>query len=521
MIQSTRMKKYTSTAIYFIALFCFYIITISAFRNMARESFLASLLFLPVLVAFIILQKKKYKISDKKILVFQVVAHVASFILTIIISIWGSCNFGWDWKGVMTDATNIVTNGYNHSQDYYLRYPNNQLWLVILTTFFYFCKSALGIVSADGLRIAATILSIIFVRVACIFMFLSFKKIFSPKKARIFDIGVMMFLPISMYAQFAYTDTIGIVLVSMMIFFFLNIKDGSQQQKRNTKYYLQIVIIALLTALLYKLKIMALIVPIAIFIYEVLTSSKIFQVVKKYSLIVVLSIIFIVALSSQSILSIGMVDKIDSKRYEFPVTHWIMMSLNPNSIGGFVTEDSLYTQGIEGYTAKKRATIDKIKERINQMGPLGTLKHIFDTKMRRHWGSSLLSADAYISVLPIYPNSFTQQLFGSQQTGSDNGSENVVEAKYHYICLAYSWIVYMLLIIGCFMSVILSYKNKKLHFSQIAIVGIFVFFLLWEVNPRYLFVFLPVIFISSAIGWEKINMFMSNKGAKIHKILAS
>ena len=506
MIEKFKNKSFIS--LWILTTLSFYLIIISAFRGMVKESFIATVFFVPCLIAIIfLLSKKQCTISDKKLIFFQIFAHIYSLATIIIIISTYQTAFFWDIGRLLNDATSIVLEGSNPTIEYYLRYPNNQFWLSFLVVFFNFCKYVLHIITPDGLRIASTIMSVVFIRLTYLFMFLSAKQVFGNKKARFFDILAMMFIPPYLYAQFAYSDTIGILLVSILIYIFLIFRKN-KLSFNNYRFWIFITIFAILVSLIYHIKIMALIVVIAIFIAEIINkNTQIKNIMSRTVIITTMSALFIF-IFSLPIESITKVDNARADEFKFPTSHWVMMSMNAS--GGYNPQDVIFTKELGNYQAKKEGTQKQIIDRAKEKGFLGLLKHITDIKLLRQWGNSLLAGDDYISRSPSNQNSFFERLFGIKQFDND--------ARYHWICLIFSWIFYALLLLGCFISILFSYKTKKLNFLQIAILGMFLFFSIWECNSRYLLVFVPVLLLCSFMGWNYMRNYLLKNNNRIKKL---
>lgn len=68
-------------------------------------------------------------------------------------------------------------------------------------------------------------------------------------------------------------------------------------------------------------------------------------------------------------LAMGITDEKMVDRYRFPVTHWIMMSLN-SEYKTHVDEDVDFTMSFDTYDAKKQANIREIKARLENISTL-------------------------------------------------------------------------------------------------------------------------------------------------------
>lgn len=70
--------------------------------------------------------------------------------------------------------------------------------------------------------------------------------------------------------------------------------------------------------------------------------------------------------------------------------------------------------------------------------------------------------------------------------------------------LIYSWLYYIVLIVGILLSGIFAIRRtneqQKMLVLRIALFGIILFLSIWECNSRYLVAFIPVLIMTSA-GW--------------------
>ena len=478
------LRKNLGSCAKVICLFVFYLIFISALKGMFKESYGASIMCIPFLFCLYILCKKNIVNKIDFIIKIQILAHIISFALMIYIAIYGCVEYSWDWGQILRTATSLTLEGVNDNPEYYLRYPNNQFWLSVMTRFFSLLHKVKAEISPSELKIASMLLSIMFVRISCVFCFLSFKELFGNEKARILDAMFMLYLPLHLYSYFAYTDTSGLFCVSIMIYLFLRVQKSNTQRY---KCWLLLSVFAFVTALVVQVKIMGLIIFIGMLLSELLNSKIVIsKIVKKYIffLIMFIAFTFILQKGTNSIIKL---DLSQSEKYEFPPIHWVMMGMNET--GGYNQGDVDYAKSLENYDSRNRNEKGLLIERIQQKGTVGTLKHIFDKKMMRTWGNSLLGADDYISRKPIHFNSFAENVFG--QSG-----------KYHGICLLFSWMYHIAILLGCLLSVIFTLKKKKeVNFLQLSIVGICIFLSIWECNSRYLFVYIPVMYMCAADGW--------------------
>lgn len=400
----------------------------------------------------------------------------------------------WDWGQLTMTASNYVLTGKIDNVGYFARYPNNKFWLSFLIIFFRVIKTFYKEAVYQDFKVVSMVVSGIIVQMTIFFTYKTGCVIFNKKKALAIGIASSLCIPIYLYAMFIYTDTIGVFIAVLILFLYSKIKNNT-----NKVTWIYTVLLGVLAALAIQIKITVFIVFIAVIVdvfFSRITIQKI--LIKGCVVFVAMSIMMFVAGSwaeRQVVIDEKMVDA-----YQFPPTHWVMMSLSPISEGGYVQEDVDYTSGFGTYDEKKEANIKEIKNRINDMGIAGISKQIFVTKLSRTWCDSCFHGDNYVGRYPVKQGIF-QEIF-------------TTSGKHHGVCLIYSWIYYIMAVVGILLSAILSFRQKpqeqKMLVGRIAIFGMAVFQMIWECNARYLYVFLPIIILTAADGFDLLRK-------KIHK----
>lgn len=181
----------------------------------------------------------------------------------------------------------------------------------------------------------------------------------------------------------------------------------------------------------------------------------------------------------------------EEMRYEegFPVTHWVMMSLNADNSGGYVQSDVDYTNSIKGKKAKARANMETIQERLHKRSYQENLHYILCRKVGRMWGEGDYNASNYVSRKPL-SNNIIRSVF------SMDGKYNMIYLFITQLCHLY--ILFAITFLGVKCNV--TKNNQEYFLYKIIFIGVFLFFLIWECNSRYLLVFLPVICILTVHG---------------------
>lgn len=158
----------------------------------------------------------------------------------------------------------------------------------------------------------------------------------------------------------------------------------------------------------------------------------------------------------------------DESDTEFPLTHWIAMGLSDT--GTFSPADEAYTMGFGTQEEKKEATVELIKERASDLGPVGVAK-LYLKKLALTFGDG---AGGYHSELNI------SRVYGLLW--------QVVYGVHRDPLLAVTQIFYLLSLFGGLGTAVLLWKGKlpkRLFFLPLFLLGSYLFQMLWEAGTIY------------------------------------
>lgn len=390
----------------------------------------------------------------------------------------------WDW-GVLLQCSYLRVDGdMETGVKYFARYPNNQLWFAFLVCFLRLIKVFAPNITLEAYQDVTVALSATMVIVAMLFMRATAKVLWGSKKSLIVAVIIITCMPLYLYATFAYTDTAGVLASSIAVYCFVKAEHATGKMQ-----LICAAILGVFAAVALHLKVTLFILFIAMIVAFFLRVRS----VRKVLLGALLSMILLVVTFCSIDYGVSKVIQIPEatyERYEFPLTHWIMMALNNG--GAYMQEDVDYTKQFKTYDEKKEANLDMIEERLEERGVLGTISYILYDKFSFAWGDPALGADNYVSRQPQKPDGFWQQFF-------------TLTGTYYGIAKAYFYLYQMLLLLGVILSIVAALRRKvedqPLLFGRILLVGVVLFFAVWECNSRYLVTFLPILIILSAEGY--------------------
>ena len=458
-----------------------WILILNLYVTITNHNILSIVLIIPILIFlyFIINKIKAIKIKQKKFWI--TFSCIITLIFIIIIGLETRVELGWDYGRVIRTAYDME-KGNNILRSYFAMYPNNLMLLFIeniIAKIVIFLKPS---ISLGGFKCALILVNALIVFANLFMINYLVKNKFGKKAVIVSSILSILYCPLYLYTAILYTDTIGMFLslFALLLYYFY---DKSKNQKaKNILFFL----IILLITIGFKIKATNLFIIIALMVE--------FFFEKKYKQIIISILVFIVLIIPVNLLNnqVLKLTEEEMESYNFPYTHWVMMSLNPNSQGGFNADDLFFTQKFTTIESKKKANIEVLKRRIEDYGPKGLANRMFITKSIRTWTNPSLSTEDYLERNKIKRNIINESV--------------TTHGKYYKFYNIYITSIYLILILGLVISGYYELKkhNNFIFISQLLIMGFFIFELVWECNSRYLVSFIPYILIPASVSYTNI-----------------
>lgn len=483
-----------------IPFFC--IIFIISTKEMIAKSYLSAIIVLPLIL--ILAAAQKYRSSKiqknsgsgikeyitKHRLIFWIAIQIVSVLISVLFIKKIQIRHSWDWGYILDWITAYGKSGELGDLTYFARYPNNQAWLLFLMKYVDVLKLSGLKITAELVDRAAAALSLCFTQITIFLVYETSRKIFRNEvKSLAVGVAAVCALPFHMYAKFAYTDTVSMMLGIFAVYMYECIRTG----KNKFLKVIEIIAFALAAVLIFKIKILVFILVIGVLIDAVLSAKNYKRTIASVLAAVILFAGFNTVLSTVISKSLPITDEM-MDTYEFPPTHWVMMGLK--GTGSFDQTEVDFSENAGNYQEKKDAEIEVIRQRVSDFGARGLLNHLFNVKMTRVWGTSLFCANDYSTRHHMFESSLYVRMF---KPGGDLAR----------IPGTFTWICYFILIAGILIEPILSFRKKsgeqKCIALRYAVYGVALFMLIWECNARYIFPFLPVMIILSFRGWDLLN----------------
>lgn len=321
----------------------------------------------------------------------------------------------------------------------------------------------------------------------------------SGHRALFFLMTICMYRPLYFQSSISYTDTYSVWGIPFMLLF---ISRGINTEKL-WKKMIYAIISAIFMVVGVHIKTTVAIVVIALFIQTVVNNLKI----NNMAFFAVMLTCFVVGHNCFNNWTYTTVRHPDRDSEAMPLTHWIMMGLQGDGAYNGEDEHRITLSVPPGMRVDKN--IEVIKQRLEDMGPEGYLKLLY-RKTCRTFGSG--NAEVY----------YTYKYHESDSTPFNFVYESTLENGKYYPYFNYaSQAVYLtailLGIIGAVLSIFRKYNFEKFA-PNVALIGFWLFMMLWESNHRQLINQWSLFFILAATGLYNLwQIFFERKEIKSEK----
>ncbi len=376
-------------------------------------------------------------------------------------------NLTWDPNEIYWGISHYFETGQIGNITYFTHYPF-QLFLTTIEIIFIRGAWHLGLtMSIEGLQM---VLNMLFITGTYLVTYLILRKLFCQKKA-LFGLGLaLLFTPIILYTPILYSDTTSMFFISLGFYLFLWLTG-----KISRKWWqsgLLVIAFAATELFAFELKATSIIVLVAMIIYLLASFEK--KYLKQF---LMYALIFISVFLPGHILVQNYEKSIVDFSKQTPVTHWLMMA--QQGYGDYTESDVSKTfDSIEHGEDTVSMNVQTIKERISQRGLFGNVGFLAK-KISYVWGDGTYYVSAQLNKLPKH-NNIMVDVFTS------DGRYSSI-----YIYFAHGFQLLMLAIF-CYGAVVTRRTRDWSLILKLTLMGLFVFFLVWETTSRYLLNYLPL-----------------------------
>ncbi len=439
------------------------------------------------IIGYLILIRLAYNKLIPKIENNKYIPYILMGVFTILcltISMILRVNPSWDMGTVFNIAVDFANTGHIDS-NYLYQFPNNIMISLIYCVLF----KIMSIIKITNYITVATIFNSLVVSATVFLTYQISKRIFDNKKALMFLIIALFTTPLYLYGAIYYTDTLSMLMVAMIVYFYILLQDINKESKV-TKIFLSILLGVLLVVAI-KVKITSIFIVLGYLVYIIL-SGQIKKVIKFETLIVVATMIIISSLYGLVVNKKIINNDELNNSLKIPITNWIMIGLK--GTGVYNDEDYSYIYKYPTYEEKKKASVEKIKERLSDYNVNTFYKHI-KSKLNYAWADGTYFAPEKLRRQPVNENLLHEfVLTGGKYSG-----------YYKYIPQVMHISMIILIIINS-ISIIRKrdYKNVNIAFI-ITTLGFITFLLIWENRSRYILTNVPVMMMMQLDGIEIIS----------------
>ena len=418
------------------------------------------------------------------------------FFVQLYISMRLETNPQFDYEAVYRGAIQWFSSGnLGGFQDYFYKFPNNIGCLFLLKIYFQF----LNLFGVKDFYLAGTILVSAIFEIGYYLVYLIVRRLYGLQNALMSLFLCVLILPIYFYGAIFYTDTLTFFFPVLIYYLFLKAKDTNSKKLK----YILFVIIGIVTAvgMIVKLSVVFMLIAICIDIFLALDIKK--YIIKICVCILSLAIIFITF--QTYVYNCGILDKATADTKKIPYSHWLSMTLVND--GSYNNEDYGYIYSFKTTKEMDKVAWDKYFQRLNDYGVTGYIIFL-NRKQITTWGNGTFNINEFLRTRPVNNTSLHDIVLsgGKYNMMFSNICQGI------YIGLFFLIILYIFIIVKKRKGY-KSTDNKSLAI-YIVILGLYIFFLIWEANPRYLINYIPIFIIAAVPGINEFNRILDQRRTK-------
>ena len=370
---------------------------------------------------------------------------------------------------------NVIDGGIR----YFAKYSNNNPIVILL----FFIYSVADFVGVNDLFSFGRFVNAVAIMGAEVLFFFAIKKLTGKLTTAVkFLLLSLLYPPLLLMVSWVYTATLclpfmgGIFLAGASLY----------RAKKKSSLIVNSAVAGVLTIAGYNIRPVVMILSIAFFICLVLWTLRSKERLKKFLTITVTGIIFAVG-------TFACCTALNNHYYtgserNFPLIHWVAMGLTND--GTFDINLSLQNEKLENQQKIKENCRRYISKAINQYTPKTFIKHMYK-KHSRMWGDGSLGYPSRIGSIKE-PALGAKYLIGGK-------------SEFLYIYCQIFWASLNILCLVFAISFILNKEKKHSFVLLIAMLGAFIFYMIWEVKNVYVLPFLFLITSLAVLGGESVE----------------
>ena len=389
----------------------------------------------------------------------------------------------YDHLKIFATAVSLLEQGVisdTHFSSYFMKYPNNIP--ICLFTYFWLRLAELFRIPREVWMEYIKLVNLLFMNFG---MWCGYRILRRHQSASAALRYLMLILVNPLWyllGEMYYTSTISLAFSMGAIWLF----DSAGRQETLWKKYTQYALAGILLAAGYQIRATVIITAAALLIYAVLRIRSFRRSREAFSVLAVLfgAVLMLGAYKTAERHYAGF----DPSQTGYPAVHWVMMSAQGE--GQYNSADDAYTGSFSTKEERTRADLDRLKERLEQMGPGGLLT-LFRNKLRVAFSDG---DDDYASLFQTMREASPVQKY-------INGSRSDYLAVYLHS--------YHSLLCGLILLALVwrAFRGKRGFLDVIAlnVCGAYLFYLIWEVDEAYSIPFMLMLLMLEAAGMEKLD----------------
>ena len=404
-------------------------------------------------------------------------------ILQVLTVICVRTSLRYDHLKIFDTAVSLLEQGVisnTHFSSYFMKYPNNIP--ICLFTYFWLRLAELFRIPREVWMEYIKLVNLLFMNFG---MWCGYRILRRHQSASAALRYLMLILVNPLWyllGEMYYTSTISLAFSMGAIWLF----DSAGRQETLWKKYTQYALAGILLAAGYQIRATVIITAAALLIYAVLRIRSFRRSREAFSVLAVLfgAVLMLGAYKTAERHYAGF----DPSQTGYPAVHWVMMSAQGE--GQYNSADDAYTGSFSTKEERTRADLDRLKERLEQMGPGGLLT-LFRNKLRVAFSDG---DDDYASLFQTMREASPVQKY-------INGSRSDYLAVYLHS--------YHSLLCGLILLALVwrAFRGKRGFLDVIAlnVCGAYLFYLIWEVDEAYSIPFMLMLLMLEAAGMEKLD----------------
>ena len=389
----------------------------------------------------------------------------------------------YDHLKIFDTAVSLLEQGVisdTHFSSYFMKYPNNIP--ICLFTYFWLRLAELFRIPREVWMEYIKLVNLLFMNFG---MWCGYRILRRHQSASAALRYLMLILVNPLWyllGEMYYTSTISLAFSMGAIWLF----DSAGRQETLWKKYTQYALAGILLAAGYQIRATVIITAAALLIYAVLRIRSFRRSREAFSVLAVLfgAVLMLGAYKTAERHYAGF----DPSQTGYPAVHWVMMSAQGEV--QYNSADDAYTGSFSTKEERTRADLDRLKERLEQMGPGGLLT-LFRNKLRVAFSDG---DDDYASLFQTMREASLVQKY-------INGSRSDYLAVYLHS--------YHSLLCGLILLALVwrAFRGKRGFLDVIAlnVCGAYLFYLIWEVDEAYSIPFMLMLLMLEAAGMEKLD----------------